>query len=100
MERSFANAKRYGFDRSRWRGLQKISIQELLICAIQNIKCLIKPRGAPLRAIASQITQEIREVAPCVAVTATAIAKRKDARHDIYVKIPKYTVPSAFFYYI
>jgi len=62
MERSFANAKRYGFDRSRWRGLDKISIQEFLVCAIQNIKCLIKPRITPKRTPAVALRQEIREV--------------------------------------
>jgi transposase len=42
MERSFANAKPYGFDKARWRGLARVSIQELLVCCVQNIKTLIK----------------------------------------------------------
>jgi transposase len=42
MERSFAHATRYSFDRARWRGLVKMHIQEYLTCAIQNIKKLIK----------------------------------------------------------
>lgn len=42
MERSFAHATRYSFDRARWRGLAKMRIQEYLTCAIQNIKKLIK----------------------------------------------------------
>jgi hypothetical protein len=33
--------KRYGFDRSRWRGLWRMEIQELLICAVQNIQVLV-----------------------------------------------------------
>ncbi|MCP4096565.1 MAG: hypothetical protein GY748_10025 [Planctomycetaceae bacterium] len=41
MERSFARAKRYGFDRARWRGLWRMHIQEYMICAIQNIQLLI-----------------------------------------------------------
>jgi transposase len=41
MERSFARATRYGFDRARWRGLWRMQIQEYLVCAIQNIQCLI-----------------------------------------------------------
>lgn len=41
MERSFARATRYNFDRARWRGLWKMRIQEYLICAIQNIQVLI-----------------------------------------------------------
>ena len=50
MERSFANATRYGFKRARWRRLWRVQIQEYLTAAIQNIKILIKekytPRGA------------------------------------------------------
>lgn len=42
MERSFARAKRYGFDRARWRGLWRVRIQEYLIAAIQNIQILVK----------------------------------------------------------
>lgn len=37
MERSFARAKQHGHGRARWRGLSRVSIQEYLICAIQNI---------------------------------------------------------------
>ena len=47
MERSFARAKRYGFDRARWRGLWKMHIQEYLICAIQNIQILISHGAIP-----------------------------------------------------
>lgn len=42
MERSFARATRYGFDRARWRGLSKVAIQEYLVCSIQNIGVLIR----------------------------------------------------------
>jgi transposase len=41
MERSFARGKRYSFDRSRWRGLWRMEIQELLTCAVQNIQVLV-----------------------------------------------------------
>jgi len=41
MERTFANAKRYDFDRARWRGLWRVSIQEYLTATIQNIQKLI-----------------------------------------------------------
>ncbi|HPJ97747.1 MAG TPA: IS1182 family transposase [Syntrophales bacterium] len=41
MERSFARATRYNFDRARWRGLWKMKIQEYMTCAIQNIQVLI-----------------------------------------------------------
>lgn len=54
MERSFARAKRYGFDRARWRGLWRVKIQEYLTCAIQNIQVLVKygyrPPGSPAMA--------------------------------------------------
>src|SRR3989304_4867392 len=42
MERSFARAKRYGYDRARWRGLWRVRIQEYLIASIQNIQILLK----------------------------------------------------------
>jgi len=42
MERSFARGKRYGYDRSRWRGLWRVQIQEYLTAAIQNIEVLIR----------------------------------------------------------
>ena len=40
-ERSFANSKRYGYKRARWRRLWRIQIQDFLIAAIQNITVLI-----------------------------------------------------------
>ena len=48
MDRTFAQAKRYGFDRARWRRLWRVQIQEYLICAVQNLQILIrKGRGGP-----------------------------------------------------
>ncbi len=52
MERSFARAKRYGFDRARWRGLWRVRIQEYLISAIQNIQILVKYGTDPRIAVA------------------------------------------------
>ena len=49
MERSFARSTRYGFDRARWRRLFRVSIQEYLTCAIQNIRVLITAVRNPLR---------------------------------------------------
>lgn len=49
MERSYARGTRYGFDRANWRGLYKVSIQEYLICAIQNIEVLIHHMKKPLK---------------------------------------------------
>jgi transposase/uncharacterized protein (UPF0179 family) len=40
MERSFAQATRYGFDRARWRRLWRVQIQEYLVAAVQNIRIL------------------------------------------------------------
>ena len=37
MERSFATAKRYGYKRARWRGLWRVTIQQLLIATMQNL---------------------------------------------------------------
>jgi IS5 family transposase len=41
-EGSFADALRHGFKRARWRGLAKMTIQNLLIAAIQNVRKLMK----------------------------------------------------------
>ena len=49
MERSFARGKRYGFDRARWRRLWRVSIQEYLVCAVQNIQVLLKRGGGPVK---------------------------------------------------
>ena len=40
-ERSFARSTRFGYKRSRWRRLWRMSIQDYLIAAIQNITILI-----------------------------------------------------------
>lgn len=50
MERSFAQATRFGFKRARWRGQWRVQIQDYLIALVQNIELLIahawpKPRG-------------------------------------------------------
>lgn len=49
MERSFAQGKRYGLKRARWRGTWRVQIQDYLIATVQNIELLIaharpKPR--------------------------------------------------------
>jgi hypothetical protein len=56
MERSFARAKRYGYDRARWRGLWRMRIQEYLICAIQNIQILVKYESMPKRSLAMALS--------------------------------------------
>jgi len=58
MERSYADAaNNHGFKRGRWRGLAKISIQDLMIAAIQNIRILIKHWRRPIG-----VAQEMRMV--------------------------------------
>jgi transposase len=51
MERSFARATRFGFDRARWRGLWKIAIQEYLVSAIQNIETLTRYGRKPTKGV-------------------------------------------------
>lgn len=49
MERSFADAaNNHGFKRSRWRGLERVSIQNLIIAAVQNVRILIAKGRKPL----------------------------------------------------
>ena len=47
MERSFARAKRYCYDRARWRGRWRMEIQELLVCTAQNLHVLVHKRPLP-----------------------------------------------------
>lgn len=42
MERSFAQATRYGFKRARYRGLERVGIQDLVIAAVQNLEILVR----------------------------------------------------------
>ncbi len=51
MERSFARSTRFGFDRARWRGLWKVTIQEYLVSAIQNIETLIRYGRKPTKGV-------------------------------------------------
>jgi len=62
MERSFARAKRYGYDRARWRGLWRVRIQEYLIASIQNIQILLKHGTDPRIAVAvRRVREELNE---------------------------------------
>ena len=59
MERSFARGTRFGFDHARWRGRNKVQIQEYLSAAIQNIEVLVRYGGDPRqRAAALQWTTD------------------------------------------
>ena len=57
MERSFARAKRFGFDRARWRGRWRMAIQEYLTAAIQNIEVLIRYGRNPRRSMVAMLTE-------------------------------------------
>lgn len=41
MEGSFAESGRYGFKRARWRGTERVRMQDYLIAAVQNIRLLV-----------------------------------------------------------
>jgi transposase len=60
MERSFARAKRYGFDRARWRGLWRVKIQEYLTCAVQNIQVLVRYGYNPKKGMA-MMAEQVKE---------------------------------------
>lgn len=51
MERSYANGKRYGYKRARWRARWRVTIQQLLVATVQNL-CIIvrhqKPSMEPM----------------------------------------------------
>lgn len=55
MERSFARATRYDFDRARWRGLWRMQIQELLVCTVQNIAVLARQTTKPKKTLAAKV---------------------------------------------
>ena len=57
MERSFARATRYGYQRARWRRLWRVQIQEYLTAAIQNIKILLKDVKEPGPALSMQVAK-------------------------------------------
>ena len=72
MEGSYADAaNNHGFKRSRWRGIEKVTIQNLLIAAVQNIRILIrywrKPVGVAqenritAKEVLLNIAQSVRE---------------------------------------
>lgn len=58
MERTFAHATRYGYQRARWRRLWRVQIQQYLTAAIQNIKILLKDIKDPAPALSMQVAKE------------------------------------------
>ena len=63
MERTFAQATRYGYQRARWRRLWRVQIQEYLTAAIQNIKILIKDVKEPAPALQMQVAPQAADTA-------------------------------------
>jgi len=55
MKRSFAQSTRYEFDKARWRGIEKMHIQEYLTCAIQNIQILAKHFSKPMKTVSARV---------------------------------------------
>jgi len=61
IEGSFADAaNNHGFKRSRWRGLARATIQNLLIATVQNIRKLIK-YGVPPAGEAQEVWEHVRK---------------------------------------
>lgn len=69
MERSFARSVRYGFDRARWRGLWNVTIQEYLVCAVQNIMVLI---GATKKRLEGAVSRPSAQEGSTAALNARA----------------------------
>ncbi len=63
MERSFAQATRYGYQRAHWRRLWRVQIQEYLTAAIQNIKILLKDVKERATALEMQVATEVNDKA-------------------------------------
>jgi len=61
MERSFAQATPYGYQRARWRRLWRVQIQEYLTAAIQNIKILLKDVKEPAPALQMQVETKVSD---------------------------------------
>ncbi len=57
MERSFAQGRRYGLKRARWRGRWRVQIQDYLIAIVQNIELLINHARPKPRAVLAAATR-------------------------------------------
>jgi hypothetical protein len=63
MEGSFADAaNNHGFKRARWRGLERVRVQNLLIAAIQNVRKLLRAWRRGAAAAAGQVRAAISGV--------------------------------------
>jgi len=52
MERSFAEGKRYGLKRARWRKLWRVRIQDYMIAMVQNLNIMVR-RGNKFKNVVS-----------------------------------------------
>jgi len=57
MERTFAQATRYGYQRARWRRRWRVQIQEYLTATIQNIMVLVRNVKEQGKAVAASLVQ-------------------------------------------
>jgi hypothetical protein len=58
MERSFAQAGRFGFKRARYRGRKRVAVQDYLIAAVQNMEILLRNGvGRPAAALAALVAR-------------------------------------------
>ncbi len=58
-ERSFAQGKRYGYKRARWRGLWRVQIQDYLVAAVQNIQILMGHLKGRAVSIAMRLQEQV-----------------------------------------
>jgi hypothetical protein len=94
MERSFARAKRYGYDRARWRGLGRMRIQEYLTCAIQNIQVLVKYGSMPKRPLAmalNPVKKALTKATNAVFVSMSNLIHRINCALPANIMNPVYT---------
>jgi len=79
MEGSFADgANNHGLKRARWRGLQRVAIQDYFIATVQNIRIMVKSRlrraGAGVQAvrrIGTGVQAVIQSAGSCFAAAVT-----------------------------
>jgi transposase len=85
MERSYADAaNNHGFKRSRWRGLDRITIQDLMIAAVQNIRILIKHARKP-----SGVALEMRMAGQSTAFEAAPLYQSLCFAAKYFLELPR-----------
>jgi IS5 family transposase len=73
-EGSFADAVKHGFKHARWRGLANMTVQNLLIATIQNIRKLMKyGRSKPLAGAARLPSRLFRDVLDLLHATMSSL---------------------------